>query len=210
MIGKLKKEATAQFTSKMEGMMNDLSIGVEHQTRFDDFFREYKKRPENLATVGSIDYTVQILTQGYWPTYKNFSPNLPSTMSECKRVFEDNYASHDDTQKRRLAWQWTLGGATVKATYGRKSYDFQVSTLQAVLLHHFSGTSDPISLTELSSKMGVENDAVKRVIHSLVYHKYRVLKRIPGPSSEGSSSKGSINADDSFYVDPSFRYISQA
>jgi hypothetical protein len=31
MIGKLKHRCGAQFTGKMEGMMNDLAVGLDHQ-----------------------------------------------------------------------------------------------------------------------------------------------------------------------------------
>jgi cullin 1 len=167
--------------------------------------QEYKERPENIATMGKIDFTVQILTQGHWPSYKAFEPQLPAVMSQCLKVFSDNYLSHDDTAKRRLSWQWTLGGASVKATYGRKSYDLQVSTLQAVLLSMFSGCDEPITLKEVESKIGIKMESMKRVLHSLLYGKYKILKRIPGEAcASDSKAKGSINDNDSFYVDPNF------
>ena len=43
MISKLKADVGAQFTSKMEGMMNDLTTGLEHKKKFDDFHSKCEK-----------------------------------------------------------------------------------------------------------------------------------------------------------------------
>jgi cullin 1 len=40
MIAKLKLRCGAQFTSKMEGMLNDLAIGNDHQTAFESYVKE--------------------------------------------------------------------------------------------------------------------------------------------------------------------------
>ena len=40
MISKLKSKCGAQFTAKMEGMLNDLSIGAEHAVNFERYCKE--------------------------------------------------------------------------------------------------------------------------------------------------------------------------
>mmetsp|Transcript_71005 Transcript_71005/g.199308 ORF Transcript_71005/g.199308 Transcript_71005/m.199308 type:complete len:96 (+) Transcript_71005:1868-2155(+) len=40
--------------------------------------------------------------------------------------------------KRRLAWMWGLGNATVKGNWGKKKYDLQVTTLQAITILAFN------------------------------------------------------------------------
>ncbi|CAN0404420.1 unnamed protein product, partial [Hapterophycus canaliculatus] len=40
MIGKLKLKCGSQFTSKMEGMMNDLAIGGDHEAAFSKHLKE--------------------------------------------------------------------------------------------------------------------------------------------------------------------------
>ena len=55
MIGKLKLACGAQFTSKMEGMLNDLAIGAEQHASFDVHFKEAQKIPENLALIGKME-----------------------------------------------------------------------------------------------------------------------------------------------------------
>ena len=39
-ISKLKNKCGAQFTAKLEGMLNDLSLGTEHAAAFDKFCKE--------------------------------------------------------------------------------------------------------------------------------------------------------------------------
>jgi cullin 1 len=57
MIGKLKLKCGSQFTSKMEGMMNDLAIGVDHEKEFDE---HYKKRQSDAGIKGGMEFNVQV------------------------------------------------------------------------------------------------------------------------------------------------------
>ena len=47
----------------MEGMLNDLAIGADHQTDFDRYCREN-------SSSSKIEFGVQVLTTGHWPSYK--------------------------------------------------------------------------------------------------------------------------------------------
>lgn len=62
MIGKLKLRCGAQFTGKMEGMMNDLSIGTDHQSDFD---RHVEQMGVSTLGFGRGDFEVQVLTTGH-------------------------------------------------------------------------------------------------------------------------------------------------
>jgi cullin 1 len=44
MISKLKSKCGAQFTAKMEGMLNDLAIGTEHGVSFEKYCKENTDR----------------------------------------------------------------------------------------------------------------------------------------------------------------------
>ena len=87
MITKLKARCGSQFTSKMEGMVTDLSIGVDHE-------KEFKEHYDALVAGGggggsSLDFSVQVLTTGYWPTYPAFDLNLPPEMTRASTVFNE-------------------------------------------------------------------------------------------------------------------------
>jgi cullin 1 len=203
MISKLKKEGTPQFTSKMEGMMNDLRLGTTHQSEFQTHFIA-RKEQEEFSDLAGMDFSVQVLTQGHWPTYRTLSPSLPIPMQKCKGIFEAYFCNHEANSKKRLAWQWTLGQTVVKAVFNTKgSYLFTITTLQAAVLHIFNDTTSSVSFTTLRETMSIEEDVIKKVLHSFVYGKYKVILRDIGASDEGKP--GAINTDDSFRVNTAFR-----
>ena len=170
MIGKLKLRCGSQFTGKMEGMLNDLAIGVDHQQDFDTTLPSLlKERPADALQLP--DFTVQVLTTGYWPSFPAIDARLPRDIVACTEVFKEYYDKKNS--KRRLAWMYALGNATVKGTFNpkkgasAKSFDFQITTLQAVVLLAFN-VADPkarqhlqqqVKLSSsLSSSRPVDND----------------------------------------------------
>jgi len=73
-LTKLKQQCGGQFTSKMEGMVTDLTVARDHQTKFEEFVAGH---PELNP---GIDLAVTVLTTGFWPSYKTFDINLPAEM----------------------------------------------------------------------------------------------------------------------------------
>mmetsp|Transcript_10856 Transcript_10856/g.33497 ORF Transcript_10856/g.33497 Transcript_10856/m.33497 type:complete len:745 (-) Transcript_10856:58-2292(-) len=191
MIGKLKLRCGSQFTGKMEGMLNDLAIGVDHQADFDSFVKDEKKSP------GKLDFSVQVLTTGYWPTFAAIDAHLPAEIVSCTRVFKDYYDKKNS--KRRLAWMFSLGNATVKAAFGKKTYDLQVATLQAIALLAFNpvdGEPQALAFEAVKERINLPDDHLKRVLHSLACGKYKVLAKTPASST--------IKTTDSFRVNATF------
>ncbi|KAG6432151.1 hypothetical protein SASPL_103725 [Salvia splendens] len=80
-LTKLKQQCGGQFTSKMEGMVTDLTLARENQASFE----EYLSNTPN-ANPG-IDLTVTVLTTGFWPSYKSFDLNLPAEMAAALLLF---------------------------------------------------------------------------------------------------------------------------
>ena len=130
MIGKLKLKCGAQFTAKMEGMMNDLVLGVEHGQDFDAYFKE--ARPHlGLGTVEKgVEFSVNVLTNGNWPSPENYNVALPVVMVKCQDTFKNYYVNKHDG--RRLEWFHGLGTVNMKGAFqGRKKiFDLKITTLQ--------------------------------------------------------------------------------
>lgn len=101
----------------MEGMLNDLAISGEQSVSFEKFCRE----TEALGT-GKIDFSVQVLTMGHWPTFKMVDVELPPVMQKCVSVFTDHF--NTKTSKKRLTWAHSLGGVTVKVSSNLFMYVF--------------------------------------------------------------------------------------
>lgn len=184
MIAKLKMQCGTHFTSKMEGMLNDLAVGSEQRNEFDARMRQYDSK---------LDFGVQVLTTGFWPSYKSPEVTLTPEMTRCMDVFKE---WHDNKhQKRKLTWMFSLGNATVRATFGKKSYDLQLTTLQAVALNAFNN-GDSLTFNELAERLNLEEAILKPLMHSLSCGKYKVIAKTP------ASNK--INVTDSFKANTKF------
>jgi cullin 1 len=106
-------------------MMNDLAIGGEQSIQFENYVKE---NPDK-AGIGKLEFTVQVLTTGHWPQYKNLNEmNLPPIMLRCTQVFKDYYDMK--TNHRRLTWTHSLGSVIIKGNW-KKPIDIEGTTLQA-------------------------------------------------------------------------------
>jgi len=185
MSAKLKVQCGTQFTSKMEGMLNDLAVGSEQKSEFDSRMEQ--------QTDTKLSFGVQVLTIGNWPSYKAPEVALPPQMRKCMEVFKEWHdAKH---QKRRLTWVHSLGNATVRATFGKKSYDLQVTTLQAIVLNSFND-GKTYGFNELKESLDLDDITLKPLLHSLSCGKHKIITKTP------ASNK--INSTDSFCGNPKF------
>jgi cullin 1 len=101
---------------------------------------------------------------------------LTPEMTKCMTVFKE---WHDKKhQKRKLTWMFSQGNATVRGVYGKKSYDFQVSTLQAIALNALNGGAT-MTFDELSRSLSLEEAILKPLMHSLSCGKYKVVTKAP-------------------------------
>ncbi|KAG2697368.1 hypothetical protein I3843_07G101200 [Carya illinoinensis] len=73
-LTKLKQQCGAQFTSKMEGMVTDLTLARENQNSFEEYLHN------NTNVNPGLDLTVTVLTTGFWPSYKSCDLSLPQEM----------------------------------------------------------------------------------------------------------------------------------
>lgn len=181
MIAKLKMQCGTHFTSKMEGMLADLAVGIEQRNEFEAKMREDATK---------LDFSVQVLTTGFWPTYKSPEVALTPDMSTCMDLFRD---WHDNKhQKRKLTWVFSLGNASVRATFGKKAYDLQVTTLQAVALNAFNDEKS-FSFAELAGLLNLDESIMKPLMHSLSCGKYKVLSKSPASNKINTSDTFAAN-----------------
>lgn len=62
---------------KMEGMLCDMTISRENQSSFDKYLGD------NPQVIQGAAFSVNVLTIGFWPSYKPSELNLPPEMVEC-------------------------------------------------------------------------------------------------------------------------------
>jgi len=167
MIMKLKVLCGTQFTSKMEGMLSDLTISVDQKKEFDQQMNENDTK---------IDFSVQVLTTGFWPTYKSPGVTLPSELTECMDIFKK---WHDKKHSaRKLTWMFAHGNCTIRATFGEKPYDLLVSTLQAMALTTLNG-GRTMTFVELAQQLNLDETIMKPLMHSLSCGKSKVVRKSP-------------------------------
>jgi cullin 1 len=162
----------------------------------------------------NLDFGVQVLTTGFWPTYELYDVTLPSEMAKCVEVFSAYYAQV--TSHRQLKWVLGLGQATIRANM-KKPYDLQVTTLQSIALLNMGAITlaapaaaaaaagaaadakegpEWVSFDTLKQRTNMDDDVLKRVMHSLACGKYKVLRK-------STDSKG-VSKNDKFKINTAF------
>eukprot|EP01025_Chloroclados_australasicus_P021030 TRINITY_DN2207_c1_g1_i3.p1 TRINITY_DN2207_c1_g1~~TRINITY_DN2207_c1_g1_i3.p1 ORF type:complete len:736 (-),score=66.03 TRINITY_DN2207_c1_g1_i3:498-2705(-) len=188
MLIKLKQECGYQFTSKLESMFNDIKTST-------DMMDNFKKN--HLVAKGvalGLDLQVQVLTTGSWPTSNVHQCNIPLELAQCKDEFEKFYASA--YSGRKLSWQTNMGSADIKAWFGSKTHELNVSTYQLCILMLFNDSNE-LSYKDIQSATNIPDGDLRRNLQSLALVKGKnVLKKSP-MSKE-------INDDDKFTFNDAF------
>ena len=174
-ISQLKRICGSNFTSKYEGMINDLLSS--------SYLREHK-------IDSPIDFSATILTTGFWPTYKTIDLIIPPPMMECLSKFKTHYDTISSS--RILTWYHILGTATLKYKICNKKYDLGVSTIQAVCLMLFTENKE-YSFDEIKLGMNVDEDIVKKTLHSLSCGKYKILNKSQDTKTISNKETFSVN-----------------
>ncbi|KAH0739491.1 hypothetical protein KY290_038196 [Solanum tuberosum] len=95
-LTKLKQQCGGQFTSKMEGMLTDLTLAKENQNNFQEYLTN------NPSTSPGIDFSVTVLTSGFWPSYKSCDLSLPVEMAKRESEgFERRRREEEEKKGRR-------------------------------------------------------------------------------------------------------------
>ncbi|KAL1318020.1 hypothetical protein HN51_070265 [Arachis hypogaea] len=169
-LTKLKQQCGGQFTSKMEGMVMDLTLARDNQMKFEEYLRD------NTHVNPGIDLTVTVLTTGFWPSYKSFDLNLPVEMVKCVEVFKEFYETK--TKHRKLTWIYSLGTCHIIGKFEPKTIELVVSTYQAAALLLFN-SADKLSYSEIMMQLNLTHEDVVRLLHSLSCAKYKILSKEP-------------------------------
>ncbi|XP_071719035.1 cullin-1-like [Rutidosis leptorrhynchoides] len=169
-LSKLKQQCGGQFTSKMEGMVTDLTLAKDNQTQFS----EYLSNNPNVNP--GIDLTVTVLTTGFWPTYKSYDLCLPQEMVKGVEVFKEFYQTI--TKHRKLTWIYSLGTCNVNGKFDQKTIELILGTYQAAVLLLFNG-SERLSYSDIKQQLNLADEDLVRLLQSLSCAKYKILTKEP-------------------------------
>ena len=155
-LSKLKTQCGQQFTSKMEGMLNDIQSTSQTQSRFKAWIEEDSSRQP------PVDLNVTILTHGFWPQAAGPEHELCDEFARCVEIFQNFY---DNTQNtRKLSWMHQLGSATIVVKYASKPIEMVMQTFQVTVLLLFR-TVKELTLRQVVEKTKLPVDDAKRVLY---------------------------------------------
>ncbi|KAG2185317.1 hypothetical protein INT44_002107 [Umbelopsis vinacea] len=192
MITKLKVECGYQFTTKLEGMFNDIRISADTVSAYKDYLDASGiEKPK-------IDMASTILTSTFWPMSASTSPKwiMPAEITDACQSFEKFYYGRHNG--RRLTWQPNMGTADIKASFNTKRHDLNVSTYGMAILLLFNEVPDEQCLTtsDIQAQTDINDIDLRRTLQSLACGKYKVLIKEP---------KGKeVDTTDKFYLNVNF------
>lgn len=218
MISKLKSECGHQYTSKLEGMFQDMQLSEDLMKQYKNSFAgaaaavpSQRARgapagagaggmagPSAAANGSGIELKVSVLTSGFWPGPPGAPCELPVEIQDCCGRFETFYlAKHTG---RRLSWQPNHGSADVKAMMPESRHELNVSTYQMCILMLFN-SHHCLAYKDIQSQTNIPLDELKRHLMSLyVNPKARILVKSGGEKEKTKEPQD----DDQFQVNTSF------
>ncbi|KAG2017666.1 ubiquitin ligase SCF complex subunit Cullin [Coprinopsis cinerea AmutBmut pab1-1] len=188
MLAKLKLESGFQFTSKLEGMFNDIKLSNDAMVEY----REYIQS----RTAPAIELSVTVMTTTFWPISPPAVPcAVPDILAEACKSFEGFYFSRHSG--RRLTWSMALGNADVRTRFKTRTHDLNVSTYALIILLLFENLaeSDFLTYEEIKEGTGIEEHELKRNLQSLACAKFRILKKHPPGRDIHEEDSFSFNHD---------------
>ncbi|PAV80121.1 hypothetical protein WR25_24733 [Diploscapter pachys] len=187
MLAKLRQECGSAFTHKLDAMFRDMENSKEYMT----YFKQYCDHLQDQGTKQlPMEFNVNVLTCGQWPSYDIAEMSLPQELSMCLTRYQDFYTSKH--ANKRLQWLHALGNCVLKATFRTGCVkELLVSLYQCLVLLLFNCKSE-WTYEEILANTKIEAKELQRTLQSLACAKVRVLLKVP---------KGrDINSDDKFTV----------
>jgi cullin 1 len=205
-ISKLKSQCGNSYTSKFDTMVSDLMNAQRNSKLFLDYISSEKSnanptnRSNDLERCLPIDFSVQVLTNGAWPTFPSLQGfRLPIEMQSCLNVYETFYKSKTEFADRKLSFQHSLGTVTIEGKWGKGDmvYEISLTTLQAAVLLCYNA-HDSRTIESIRAELNLTFDMAKRIILSLVVGK--LLLRPGAPDV-----KTAVKPDEIFLLNQGFK-----
>lgn len=195
MVSQLKVECGYQFTSKLEGMFNDMRISRDIRDAYKTYKRTQAQTQGDETTSKPVDIEVDVLTAGHWPTQNSPDCNLPKPIQGAIDHFTEFYLKKHSA--RKLSWQSSTGSVEIQATFSNSSYRLCVSTYQMCIIMLFND-SNMLTLGQIRSETNIPDMELRRHLISLCTPKYRILKK-------GSKGKHISGDNDTFTLNNGYK-----
>ena len=183
MIVRLKTECGTMFTSRLEGMFNDLRVSKEVMQAF---------RKQMEPALEGPELSVTVLTTVNWQGSGESSGRIPNALRPSVEQFERWYLERFNG--RILQWQLMHGTADLKMMYLPRSYELVVTTYQMMILLLFEEKDcDAATFAEIREETGIEEAELKRQLISLTTPAARVLLKQHKSRQVGETEEFRLN-----------------
>jgi cullin 3 len=197
-VAKLKVECGYQFTSKLEGMFNDMRVSADLSAEF----RTYLGNLVSSSVASSLaEFNVNVLTSTYWPMGVTQPPvvNCPPSIQGLMDRFHDFYLGRHSG--RQLTWITSMGTADLRVNFDRGKKEINLTTYGMVVLcgvfnSEEASEGQPIPFSRILESTSIPEPDLKRTLQSLSLGKYRILIKAPLTRE--------VNEDDTFALNTSF------
>ncbi|CAO3631192.1 unnamed protein product [Cunninghamella echinulata] len=185
-LNKMKKESGAAYTSKLEKMLRDIKHSRELMV-------EYKEHL-NPVYYHNINFNVNVLTYGFWPSYTPIDIVLPLTFQKLQNDFNSFYTNK--YQKRRLTWQNGLSICEVQANFPKKTQSITLTLIQTVILLIFNDISKTIfSFGDILSATNLDELELRRTLKSLACGQHQFIIKYPAGQDVEQTDQFVYNSD---------------
>ncbi|XP_043318241.1 cullin-1-like [Cervus canadensis] len=165
MISKLKQACGFEYTSKLQRMFQDIGISKALNAQF----KKHLMDSEPL----DLDFSIHVLSYGWWPFEESCTVLLPSELEPCYRRFTAFYAScYSD---RKLSWAYQLSEGELVTNCFKNKYTLHASTFQMAVLLQYN-TEDAYTVQQLTDRTQIKMDIVTQVLQILLKFKLLVLE----------------------------------
>uniref|UniRef100_A0AAF5PK17 Cullin-4 n=1 Tax=Wuchereria bancrofti TaxID=6293 RepID=A0AAF5PK17_WUCBA len=175
MLSKLKQECGAAFTTRLEGMFKDMEVSKDLGVSFKQYMEHGDPDRILKHSANQIEFNVNVLTMGHWPTYEYMEVAIPPNLAEYQEHFQNFYFSKHSG--RKLQWQHSLAQLLLRAQFNVVK-ELQVTMFQALVLLLFNEKLE-WTFEEIQLATKIEKNELERTMQSLACGKLRVLKKIP-------------------------------
>eukprot|EP00475_Leptophrys_vorax_P035865 TRINITY_DN5967_c0_g2_i1.p1 TRINITY_DN5967_c0_g2~~TRINITY_DN5967_c0_g2_i1.p1 ORF type:complete len:880 (+),score=235.47 TRINITY_DN5967_c0_g2_i1:3-2642(+) len=203
MIAKMKIRAGTRFTSRLEGMVNDMANSRVLNKDFHSCIVHRKVSAFSDAHASSelmlwmqdmLPVEVKVLTRGIWPTLRDRDIRPPLEFSHTAKLFQSFYEK--SRERRTLKWAWELGTVTL----AMRDYDNKVrhviiaTTLQAMVLCLFN-EHESLKIQDICRVLHMDSWIGVRVLHSLCCGKNKVITKSGNPLIVSMGDRFQVNED---------------
>lgn len=165
MVARLRDDTGPTFTSKLEGMLKDVSVSQ-------DLGKEFKGT--------DITFEARVLTATFWP-FQNSAEVVdiiyPEVFKKQMVNFEKFYI--EKHKGRVLSWAPMRGLASLRMRYGKRMYEASMLTYAAMVLLLFE-EHDSLTFSEIAQLTQIPKHELVRHVQSVsVAPKTRLLRKLP-------------------------------